>query len=1482
MVASALSIGLSLLGVGCNDDDDNQAPPGPYERYTIETDLGDIFLDIAWGHPFRPPNYAGLSKRIAQLELPSAILIRLDPKAIPNTQERVVLYDVDIILNGATDPVQFEKRRFAPIDGDSFTLQLPAQALVPHRPSDDTPIALFFDSADTVTIRLRPGKAGDTTFPIATAEWPRFDVGFRVWTNLSDPDAKDAVLKHRSFKSPLDPRFQPMLLVDPAVDEVIADSTSLGFRFLSIEDQRSLYVRPSRSEMYWRPGWLQLSLGPSARTEVTVSTSSSKPKSAVVSVQGFAIVQRDPEVVASQTRTPLDEFFSTVDVTTDDRFTALVLQDAKPAPDSPLEIPSGSVTVAGKVVELTFVSTPSSGPTRWCVRAFLFPTGKRTSFLLEDGVDSQINLVGLGIGTFAPHSQILASNCTYVIQSDGAARLIAKRGSYKLVSDGNSTRWLRAGDYLINADTILNPSLQWTEDHARATVAIGSAILCKENLQLAWAGNSAPEPSNDDVWMHLAPCPDTLPPNLRAPASQSNEALIWQFDDKSHTIAPYVPPNSPNDATCTPSAASAISDPSWLVHLSRGDFGPSLRADRQFAGGSDTYFLPPFTLREHPPDSALDQWVQPQNPTFKSRFMFEPRTRAVLDCPPDDTHAENVLNRLKRFASRCRQGLIEFASAGIWMRGRFDEISASQWAPNGAMANSAPYLGISVDSLDLASIPTSSATSSQDLSSPQKGGVRDTIDQGLHAPGCPAQAYQKLSVAIKDPTVPVAISPIGGTMALDWQFGEQAPNGLVALGLHSYLGRYDNNYAIQNHLMLPWGLRFQVVTRLFRDRHGEISYCQNWSFIEPEQVYGPDSDVRIHNLRPLNSSTWRDPQAFEFLADFDIRQDSQPKPVQNKRLRGGYYGIVPATPIPPLQFSESVPFPELADLPRTLFSNSVFRVQNIVWSCTADHSDFGASSTGCTPPGSIKPYVIQVSAEGTVWHTGPIQFDDPRVVNQSQQSIDPNSGSWTSSAATNTIFNAQVLTVGQGLTRVRNPLPDGKAGPPFVRDSADYTVVKKLGPDDLFILDLLPGNIDAASKNKIAGTLTLRYHYDNGSANTQDAVSFTGTIDYPDLTPLAKAVCDAPADLSLGCQPKHFKAEFGTSTPASVMLTFDLGVKGVFVLKDTVAQISGNGGPQFHFGSFAPCPGLFALLFSDLLTKLSGLAGNGKGFQIFPSLTGLTFQWPISLPNLPLGGGSLSNLQFHFRTAFRFDFTSGGQKRGVFSLFAIGIPDFKGLEGFGLDWLAAVQMLDLGMSIMPHIEPVTLTISPFTVRFKSGLGFRAIPSASGDLPRLEAFACIEIQGGLALEFSIEIIKGGVSITLALRWCPTLVIDPNLRCVAFDPSHLAIGIVIDGHACVIEMINIKVYAEIMALLKLGCPNPKQTLEDVEFSGYASIDLFMVSIRVDFHVNFDAILGLTHCDTPAPCMALNGRPTPDQLHVAVMQHIDDAIASLGVAA
>jgi hypothetical protein len=378
------------------------------------------------------------------------------------------------------------------------------------------------------------------------------------------------------------------------------------------------------------------------------------------------------------------------------------------------------------------------------------------------------------------------------------------------------------------------------------------------------------------------------------------------------------------------------------------------------------------------------------------------------------------------------------------------------------------------------------------------------------------------------------------------------------------------------------------------------------------------------------------------------------------------------------------------------------------------------------------------------------------------------------------------------------------------------------------------------------------------------------------LTALADPICTGDlklGELKLAAQPKSFKAQFGiknNKSTQSIVLISDVGVPGMMRITNTEFRVEGGSGVSVKFGSFELCPGLLEKILDALMKVLQDLLGGDSPFSIFFENGGLGLHWHLELPSIPLGGGSIDTLALLIRNAFRFDFGGGGG-RGFFFTLHLGKLPSVGFDG--IDW-PHLHMTPIGEAIIERTERMTFTFTPFTVDFACVFGFRAKASFDPHF-KADGFMCLRADGGLALAFDIGIVRESVSLTLGLVWCPSYE-DGQFHCL----TQLGMAITVDARACVIEIINIRVTAELIATFDLSCKPPKDMLVHMAFHGKGSISIGFVTISKEFDVDLDKILNLHPCAEADPyCKVSTALPGParganDDLLLA---HVDKCVST-----
>jgi hypothetical protein len=1374
-------------------------------RYRIITDVGDILLDL----PFRlDETLDGGNFTALRLEIPAGVLARTRPQPgrgdEPSTlPQRLQLTNVRVRLNGharvrahVIEPEQGFAMSFSPREWFPDLSQVRSLGLrFSH--GDDGQVTIKF-----YRVALLPG------FVTSVAEWPPFD--FMVWAR--DPRepkrSSEARIVTRRLHFESDGRT-----LKASLEKAQPADSGRQFRFDigMIGESRRLFLDASlvgtRAAVQWRSGQLELVIGP----DVDVFVGDDNSPTPVPLHANIIAFQLSPEFFALGSREarptsalppridvhagPVSTWlFEKVVVGADVTWPWVPIPLVEPRHSPPLTFrfdgrrsrPSHisiRSTTRGKALDIRFEETFSSLFARI---DGLGPAGGRFEGGLTDAryeADNRTD-VRISAGTTSAAGGLIAAEDAIVRVKDVTVP-DPKRPAFSLVwSQAVPDKPRRDVDLIALADGIA-----WTGD-----LKVGSALL--------------------DGWLDLAPAMASHPAGdhrgaLRKVENQERgkpAEVVWRLRDGIGAL----------EVKTSEKAADA-----WRRYRLVSLAAESFRAAVQPAvpGRPDaTVYLPPFTLREHP-KAGSPKWDL-GTPGFQGTEVWEPATRTHVD-----RGSQRLSGFFAGFAITCANSIVDFVNAGVRFTGRVMPLETAHWAPGRRLRGRAPYRGIQVTGVR--------ATTAHDLFHPNHNPEWTKVKDGLTP--ATSKVLGAVEAALRQPSVPIALSPIGGSIDFDWE-SNIGVVGLSGLNLHSYLGRYQRNGAVVTGLMVPWGLRYQVVSRLFRNDKGQIEYETRWSFIQEDQVYGPADDIRIFNLRPLNPTSLYDPAsrsnpAFLFKADFAFRHHDRVEYLRNHTCRG-YRARQDHR-------SETVSLDGVPgfETPRTLFADTVIRVRSVTWYYDP------TSAAGCRPAVQFASELV-VTAAGNIWQAGTdgaARLDDPAVEVKASGAVNEDTGKWCRNDKSVVKYKAVALTLGEGIARIKDPLTKD-----FVRvqvhTTAEYRVERDLSLSDIHFLQLLLA--DPEPGKDVKGKLVLRYFYDS---NHLEAPRFEGTVDFPDLRPLAIPVCDQQIAMKLAMQPISLTSRFTDATPPVTTLHADLGAPGVVVLKDCIFEAEGVGAPKVKFGKVSICDGLLKEIFEGIVSKLAGFTDSD--FSIRPYLGGIDFKWPIALPNVPLGLGSIENLHLEFKGDLKFDFTSVGLSRGI--LFAVVLGKFE-LESLDkLQWLKARPEV-IGPRMMSLTSPVSFTFVPFTVRFSGLVGFVArIKDAPKPEVELLAFACLSAEAGLALAFDVGIVTGGVSLTVCLRWCPWAYIkvsDPkNLR---FQVGILQIGIILDGHACVIGLINIRLHAEIMASLALGCSHADGVLSHVEFSGYASIKIFFAKIEVHFTVNLDPVLHITGCRDPVP--------------------------------
>jgi hypothetical protein len=1026
-------------------------------------------------------------------------------------------------------------------------------------------------------------------------------------------------------------------------------------------------------------------------------------------------------------------------------------------------------------------------------------------------------------------------------------------------------KYLKVGDYCLRVRQVDESHFSWTESPQS-----GVAVSLRFVFDLAgavWPGHLDLRAKQLDGWLHLDrtdgtsyldPSRDDLT-DFRGKDFEVHGQVIWSLANGTHDWTLVDP--------------GAVTQPRrflpLLTSLTQQNFRSSLEPDFPNSNARKL-LLPPFSLREHPKKvTAADfEFVDPNKPGFESLNMWEPFVQTSVRA----THS--ITKTFSEFAKSLDSLPVSFANAGLLAKGTFVRPDQTTWAAQKQIAGLAPFRPIRVTSL--------TATDAEDLVAPDQNNLRDGLMKGLND-----EHRTEIEDSISRVSVPVSVSPMGGSISFDWAI--EHSNTLSALGLHTYLHRYQENYAVEQRLLGPWGLQIEITTKLFRDEEGLIRYCQLWRFIQDEQTYGTSYPVKIFALRPLNPTTWREGTPFLFKADFELRSDRQPIYKRDVNLQGHAFPFYQAGgSATPESISAVVAFDDLSSTtsPTTIFDETTIVLKNITWS--------GSSASANTDA------AIKVTAAGEVLHPEGMTLDNKSATAVFTGAVNKKLGTWSDAGNVDTGFVASRITLGPGLLRILPPsksigvidypsrekqrdpaVPAPKPAKSELNDSGkasvDYVLEREIKLRDVQFLQLFfpsSENVNQKEYDDKKGKLKVTYTYNYEKDSTGNFKSIGNDVstvcNFSALDKVTTEVCDQKTKLTLSSHPKSFSLEISKKHDAQfeqkTTLVIDIGVPGILVLKDLRFLVTGIGQTTVDFGDVELCPGLFAEILNVLVSDLNK-SGSGDKFKflIFWDKRGPGAFLSIDPGLSKMGGGELKHLKIEARVAFNLDFSSGGGNRTIAMVINLGEGQ---AHNFGdIDW-PSVPMSTFGHQFLRGMQTVELDIKPYTFRFGMALGFRA-RVVDQDL-KLETFICIQAEAGYAFSFDGSVAKGEASLTLALRWCPTLE-NGVLQCV----DVLAIGIIANAHAVVIGIINITLHAEIFATLLLGCSPPNRMIAHIEFSGYASITIAFVKIEAHFTVSLDKILGLDPCRHD--CVGSIQQRDHDVLELAATAHASRCVTA-----
>lgn len=966
-------------------------------------------------------------------------------------------------------------------------------------------------------------------------------------------------------------------------------------------------------------------------------------------------------------------------------------------------------------------------------------------------------------------------------------------------------------------------------------VAGESTLVFKTN-EAAWAGrNSVPASSGD--WVHLkttktAPTSDDYRGDLAALGRETT--IRWDLERDRFRILDPINSVTTSDAE--------------IVALAPQAFRASVSATLPRVETAIT--LPPFALREHR-DFEFGRWQDGGNPAFKSLTMWEPRTTGIAGV---DAHSPSDF--FTTFAETEGGASTRAVYAGFGIDGTLVPLHDRDWAPDErCLARKlAPYRAIAADRMRR----VDDAVDVLDLDRPA---LRQSVEDAFND----ATRERSIQRVIQNPGTEVALSPIGGTIAFDWR-NEVEALGMQELVLHGFLGRYQKNYAIFSDLLLPYGIRYNVLALTSRQDSGSLRYCVKWWFTEPSKTYGDKGNIVISNLRPINSVNFNENDPLLFKADIDYKNGNERWIDYDRTLQG--IGLLTAINNPSLAsryLSQTVPLREPQAL--TLFRDTPMRLHHVEWHATVK-SGPGEPIPDC----NAKVPQIVVTARGELEDVSGMTLDSRAVAIAYDNTMNPNDGRWCATEADGKPeYAARALTLGDGVVRVDRPL--NRDDTFELNANAEHTFRKKITMRDVGLLQLVLGGENDFLDNE--GTLTIheKIHIhdkqvNRGGTSTRDQkteAEVDATVEFAEFTKGVTDACEGSLSFRIKITPRSFRATFKKSIDApadyDATLKADVGVPGLLVLKNCTMQSRPGEAVAFKPGDLEPCGDLLKQVFELLLDKLKGLlgfggdgGGGGKSpfkFEFLDGLKGFMVSLRLPVPRIPFGIGSLENLTFDFRLGLSIDISRSGINTGSMFTFILGDYPKKGFGG--IKWLD-LPMPEIGMQIFKDLRPPTLTVTPFTVRFSTIIAVRVKPPKTEGLTLpnpfkqvcFEAVACISGEGGLALSFDIGVANGTVSITLGIVWCPHAAFKFEFTPSgargdeAFSFDEIALVARLELNASVLGVVNIFVRVQAMAQLKLTCK--ESILTHLEISGTASIEMLFVTVDVSFTVNLDPLLGI----------------------------------------
>ncbi len=1447
----------------------------PPSRWVIPTTLGDFEIDT--NTDLRKVRSFPFILWADRLQFPSiaATMVELESVMPDHDSEQALIYGVWLVFDAEPgtelfrehDIVRTGVRRSSGASGD-FTMRFDPKPLFP-RLGDAVPLSLVFPGADRKRVPerdkllrfdfcVRPDRCasnGDSsTLPVVTATWPRFDVIVRtlrgdVRLETGDHRKVDAALESCELH---DPPHVPSLRWVAA--DVPFPKVELHVWTHPDASATTLEYPGGVSEVRIRPGFIDLAFPAGALLHHNGAKSTLDK--AHVHVANLYAQAWQSEMEVDPTPLPLEEA---------SRFCLDPQNTPDPwvfAPD-PLHVARlGSAIGIGARMQDVKASRASTR----------FRGGEITHDLEQQFAN--VTLTFRSSSPLAPSIEVAASdNLIDVAISNGHGRAEATKLSVK------SSSFILIDDLFAQPEDAKEAELRLDFAVAGSRYELERASSATFRAKkFAWAGRYERDESvlGNGSWVHLQKGGKADGDQRATSFTLASPArLRWNVGSGGFRVL---------DSAAAPSVNE-------LVALAEPAFRAAVPDAFPRRDPKEPVYLPSFSLREH---RHLPNTFVTGNAAFVAADMWEPRSEAhftgASDSPSD---------LFKAIAAPDANSDLNAFYAGFRLKGQLGPLHDVAWAPDDEhcrFEGLAPYRGIRGQELK----PVPNAV--------------DVVEPGsIYEPCVPAGFGQHATIQdrFRGETTELALSPIGGTIRFDWSNVDEKPSlGLNELVLRGFLGRYQKNYAIFVDLLLPYGLKINVLTLTARQDSGELRFCTKWWFAEELKEYGDKKNVTLRNLRPLNAVNFDERAPMLFQADVHYRSGDDVWVDFDRTFQGVPMQRAANDPTakPLLDQTMVLQKPQ----PLSLFSDTPMRLARVHW-----HAE-GANNQplpDCDDPVSPDPcgnaVFIAVTASGELERVEGMHFDNRDVSVTSAGDMKAETAQWCLEKGRDRDpeYGTTAVTLGDGVVRLQRPFFHDRFS---ITAKQEHKFEKKIKARDLGLLQLIPGGDGEFLENE--GTLTIVERLDvqhvsiDQGASKQDTTraEVEATVSFPEFTKGVTDICGQSLNFRIAVTPKSFHARFKQPLFGDIdyeaKLLADVGVPGLLRLKDCTVLSRPGKAVEFTPGNLDICGELLRMVLEFLMEKLKGMlgldkpgsGGGGKSpfsFEFLDGLKGFLVKLRLPMPNIPLGAGTLKRFTFDLRLGVSIDISAEGFNAGSMMTFILG--DYR-LPGFGgIPWLK-LDLPTVARRIFSRMDPPTLIITPFTVRFSVVGAMRINPPKNLSVDGLQAVCfntvmCISGEGGLAAAFDVGIASGEVSVTLGIVWCPYATFKVGLvnghvntdKYFSFD--EIAVVARIDAHACVVGVINISIRVEVMTVLKLACS--EGILGHMEISGSASIEVGFVTIDYHFTVNLDPILGINPdaCKEQKPAGIRDcARLDDPELQRLVRATVDDFFSPAEVAA